>query len=309
MAGNNTFLPCPTTRRSSGGGSPAEKVPVSSTTLFGNVAEELERTRALQTELLTVRKALDAYSSKVDSNNSSRRRVKSAKKYDKKYSKKYDKKSAKKYSKKASGELEQCQAELAKRKNEASYLFIQTASACQIQRSTDNDGETSYKLVTDTISEDTYVFSDRPYRVEGTVPTTDFSAAWNDMFQSSNPNVGMTLVSDEQVAVGPLVVEFSEPDYQDNGQLAYTIEQSPNQDGVLSIESIFDGRSPNSVSFESCCFFIDIGSFDCGRCVATGDTIGMGGHSICIGYNGSSNNGLVSFGTDASINAESPHGG
>jgi len=254
-------------KRSSGGDSTSSKRSSDGSTsalLFGNIAEELQRTSALQTELRAVRKALDATSSQ---DSSLRRRVKSAKKYSNKHAKKYTKKysyyssdyySSKSYKSKSTkkkykeSELEQCQAELAKHQNEVSYLFIQTASACQVQRN-----GTSYKMVTDSISEDTYVFSDRPYRIEGTVPTANFSAAWSDMFQTSNPNVGVTLVSNDNEAVGPLVVVFSEPDYQDNGQLAYNIEQSPNQDGVKSIESIFDGTSLMPVSFESCSFFID----------------------------------------------------
>jgi len=250
-------------RRSWGGSSSAAPVrssavpvrsSVASSLLFGNIAEELEQTKGLQTELLAVRKALDtAYSPTTLPDNDASRRAKSAKKYDKKHAKKY----AKTSKKEASGELEKCQAELAKHKNEVSYLFIQTASACQVQRSTDGE-TTSYKVVTDSISEDTYVFSDRPYRIEDTVPTADFSAAWSDTFQTSNPNVGVTLVSKDQPrSVGPLVVVFSDPDYQDNGQLAYNMEQFPNQEGVLSIETIFEGTTLDSAPFESCSFFID----------------------------------------------------
>jgi len=117
---------------------------------------------------------------------------KSHKSYDYYGSKPYKSKSVKKYkdskkyksykSYKVSEELEKCRAELAKHENEVMYLAIQTASSCQVQRSTDGDGEPSYKLVTDSISEDTYVFSDRPYRIEDTVSTADYSAAWSDIF-------------------------------------------------------------------------------------------------------------------------------
>jgi len=215
---------------------------------YGNISDELEKTSHLQNELVSVREALDAYSSSTDGNNNDvSRQIKSSKK---------DRSSK---SSKASGELNECKAELAKyKKPKVSFLFIQTAPSCQVQRSTNGNGKTSYKLLTDAISEVTYIFSDRPYRLEMTSSTSDFSDRWSEIFKTLNPNTAVTFVSeDNNQMVEPIVVVFSEPDYQGNGQLAYDIDQSPNQDKVLSIESIFDGSTSDSVSFESCSYFID----------------------------------------------------
>jgi len=197
---------------------------------FGNISSQLSVTRNFLNNLHTVMKAVEE-SSSTDTIVS--RRIKKGKKD------------------RVSDKLDACEAKL----KQPSYLAIQTADTCEIKRTTSN-GKTTYKLISDTFADDTYLFSDRPYTQEGVAQTTEFAALFDKIFASSPPNVGLTFTSEDATQeVGPLVVIFKTVDIDGDGCLTYDIEQSLNQNGVLSIEPLF-GDSDN-VSFENCSYFID----------------------------------------------------
>jgi len=150
-----------------------------------------------------------------------------------------------------SEKLDACEAKLKR----PSYLAIQTADTCEIKRTRSND-KTTYKLISDTFADGTYLFTNRPYTEEGVAQTTEFVARFDKLFASSPPNVGLTFTSEDVTQeIGPLVVIFETPDIDGDGCLTYDIKQSLTQKGVLSIESLF-GDS-DSVSFENCSYFID----------------------------------------------------
>jgi len=148
-------------------------------------------------------------------------------------------------------------------------LYIQTGKTCKIERKKNgSDDVTSYKLVSD-VGEDTFRFLDRPGTFEDIQPTVDFVTTFNQIFETSNPNVGVTLVSEDlQTFSGPFVVVFSNPTIAENGEVTYEVDQSPDQNKVRSIESIFEGTTEDSVAFKDCSLFIDgaFSTFFCPLC-------------------------------------------
>ena len=100
------------------------------------------------------------------------------------------------------------------------------------------------------------MFSDRPYRIEMNKPTKEFVEKFDMMFGDDLPNAAITFVSEDgEQFTGPIVVTLSDPQMTSDGTISYNIEQSRNQDGVLSILSIFEHGS--SVHFTDCSLFID----------------------------------------------------
>jgi len=77
------------------------------------------------------------------------------------------------------------------------------------------------------------------------------------LFDSSDPNIGVTLVSkDTDELLNPLVVIGSNPTITGDSMVCYDIEQSESQESVISLESLFE-EGMDSVSFKDCSFFID----------------------------------------------------
>ena len=114
----------------------------------------------------------------------------------------------------------------------------------------------SFTLVTDDIS-DTFQFADFPFRDEEELSTADFIQDFPRFFSKGPPNAAITFVSsdDEDMALAtPLVAIFSNPKMVGGG-ISYDIEQSPNQDDVLSIESLF--TNGKKAKFLTCSIFID----------------------------------------------------
>lgn len=178
-------------------------------------------------------------------------------------------------------EIDECE-----NKVDPSNLVIQTATTCEIARSTSN-GKTSYQLITDTIAEDTYIFTDRPVTHEATIKTTQFVADFAEIFISSPPNAGLTLLSDDgSNFVGPVVVIFESAKNEANDRVVYDIEQSVSQNTVFPIESFFDGKTSDSVSFQKCSYFIDnwfSSWFTCPICEAAVETLAeIGSEAGCI---------------------------
>ena len=141
-----------------------------------------------------------------------------------------------------------CESEASKKK----FLFVQTGMNCELTLI----GGGKAKLVTDDIS-DTFQFADLPFRDEEELSTADFIIGFPRSFPEGPPNAAITFISsdDEDMALAtPLVAIFSNPKMVGGG-ISYDIEQSPNQDNVLSIESLF--TNGKKAKFLTCSIFID----------------------------------------------------
>lgn len=161
---------------------------------------------------------------------------------------------------------------------EASNLAIQTAKSCAIVRSTEcgtGVGSCTYKLISNTVNEDTFLFADRPSMLEMVIPTTDFVENFDGLVMDGDgvpPNVGLTMLSpDESQPPTTVVVVFENAKIVD-GSVVYDISQSESQSRVATIDSLFDGPDSDTVPFESCSYFID--SFlprflTCGLCTTS----------------------------------------
>jgi len=212
---------------------------------FGNIKKQLIQTKDFLENLSVVKNAIQVSSNNDDDNKSRRMKTKAGK------SGKKDKKTQRLEEK-----LDTCEAENAELK-QPSLLGIQTADSCQIKR-TITGGMTSYQLVSDTVSDDTYLFADRPSVFEAKIPTLQFIDGFDEIFGDSPPNTGLTLTSkDSGEDIGPFVVSFEDANLDNSGVLTYDIRQSPNQKDVLSIETVFVGTDSDSVTFDNCSYFID----------------------------------------------------
>ncbi|OEU07247.1 hypothetical protein FRACYDRAFT_251311 [Fragilariopsis cylindrus CCMP1102] len=133
-----------------------------------------------------------------------------------------------------------CESEASKKK----FLFVQTGMNCELTLT----GDGKAKLVTDDIS-DTFQFADFPFRDEEELSTSDFILRFPRSFPKGPPNAAITFISsdDEDMALAtPLVAIFSNP-MMVGGGISYDIEQSPNQDDVLSIESLFTNGNTTAI--------------------------------------------------------------
>lgn len=70
-----------------------------------------------------------------------------------------------------------CQSELAamkEKEEEPTLLYVQMADNCNLTQTTQEDGTFIYKLMSNSMDDDTYSFSDRPMKVGGSLPTELF---------------------------------------------------------------------------------------------------------------------------------------
>ena len=137
--------------------------------------------------------------------------------------------------------------------NTTSLLFVQIATSCELRQL--EDGRVT---VVGNVGNDTYVFSDRPQRLEYNIPTVDFvdMFSFNQTFQNNPPNAAITAVSnDSDQFGGPTVVILSNASMLADGSVSYDIMQSQEQDNELSLASFFETGSV--VQFTHCSIFID----------------------------------------------------
>lgn len=143
---------------------------------------------------------------------------------------------------------------------EASLLYVQTAISVTAKKHGNKEGR--YEVITNSISPETVVFSDRPLRVADAEPTKDFFDAFDARFTEETggkPNAAITCTAvkdnGEEVFAGPIVATIVTATYSKNGDGTYTckygISQSPEQAEYLGIEDV-----PVNV-FRDCSFFID----------------------------------------------------
>ena len=153
-------------------------------------------------------------------------------------------------------ELRQCREDSANA--DESYLYIQTAGTCHLERTPLGQGF-EYFLVA-ALGESTYKFSDRPAMMEEVVATSDFVSDFASTFAGSPPNVGLTFVDEASGEFkDPVVVSASSPTMT-GGVTTYKIDQSPFQQGVESLDSLFDNASSDKVDFVDCSLFFDSSS-------------------------------------------------
>jgi len=128
-----------------------------------------------------------------------------------------------------------------------SNLFVQMASQCVLTYDPDRDG---YELTSTQFDDETYVFSDRPFRYESVVPTIEFFNQFEEVFTNSefgNPNAAITLVhEDTNQFEGPVVAVFVEAVYrEDDGSFTYMLAQSPEQASVLPLSDFISTSAGN----------------------------------------------------------------
>ena len=168
--------------------------------------------------------------------------------------------------------LEECQS---KSKNDSSQeaspnlLAVQMAQTCKLKRIRKN-GKTRYEWSSKDMDDDTYLFSDRPYRIAGTEATKRFFKAFGDSFgddSGGRPNGVITFRhEDDDAFEGPLISVFVDAAYQkESGKFVYELSQSQGQEEVNALEDFFpdgDGKDNGVVEYEMCSVFLDNSAYN-----------------------------------------------
>ena len=131
---------------------------------------------------------------------------------------------------------------------------------CKLKRKERGDGKYSYEWSSKDLDDDTYVFSDRPYRIASSVPTLDFFKNFGDMFSKETggrPNGVMTFRhEDADVLEGPLIAVYIDAAYKKSSdKYVYELSQSKDQGEVNALDDFF--RDGDEVEYEACSMFID----------------------------------------------------
>ena len=77
-------------------------------------------------------------------------------------------------------------------------MFVQAGRDCSMAQQ-EATGRYTFRA---TIEKETIVFSERPDRTSGTVPTQAFVEQFHELFATSNPNTAITIAGDNG---GPLI--------------------------------------------------------------------------------------------------------
>ena len=149
--------------------------------------------------------------------------------------------------------LDTCEAEAAA----PHWLFIQLADECTLFR--DENGV--YHLESNKFHVDTEWFTDRPMQLEKTEPTAEWFANFNERFDDEKgmPNAALTIVDDDTSK--DVVVSVFAEGYIKEGEesevptYGYKLEQSTEQESVMSLEDMMGGK--DSVTFDHCSMFIE----------------------------------------------------
>ena len=105
------------------------------------------------------------------------------------------------------------------------------------------------------------MFTDRPMQLEKTEPTSEWFANFNELFDDEKgmPNAALTIVDDDTSK--DVVVSVFAEGYIKEGEesevptYGYKLEQSTEQESVMSLEKLMDGK--DSVTSDHCSMFID----------------------------------------------------
>ena len=161
---------------------------------------------------------------------------------------------------KCRSKLDKCEAEAA----EPTLLFTQMGQTCKLKRKErgddDNGGKYYYEWSSKDMDDETYVFSDRPYRIAYSMPTEEFFENFDDTFSEETggrPNGVMTLRhKDTSVFEGPLITVYVEAAYKKSSdKFVYELSQSKDQKEVNALDDFFEDG--DVVEYESCSLFID----------------------------------------------------
>lgn len=171
--------------------------------------------------------------------------------------------------------LDECQADLdtcgSKKADDPSLLFVQMAQTCKLKEKSDGKGKTYYEFSSKDFDDDTYSFTDRPYRIAGTTPTKRFFKDFDTAFSEETggkPNAVVTFRHEDAGNFeGPLITVFVEAAHRkDSGKYVYKLTQSEEQEKVHALKDFFrkgDGKDDGVVEYEMCSIFIDSTSDTC----------------------------------------------
>ena len=119
-----------------------------------------------------------------------------------------------------------------------------------------------YHLESSKFHSDTEMFADRPFKLEYTMPTTDWFSNFNKLFDDGKgmPNAALTIVDDDEskdVVVSVFAEAYTEKGLFDEGvqTYGYKLEQYTSQANVVALEELMDGK--DSVVFDHCSMFIE----------------------------------------------------
>jgi len=136
------------------------------------------------------------------------------------------------------------------------YLIVQMARDCSLHRNRDG----SYEFKSPDMDEQTYFFSNRPFRHEVTMETSKFVAGYDTTFSEETggpPNAALTMMHEKDGKFeGPVVTVLSKAVYADvEGNYVYEMEQTPEQAAVLSLEEVM--KEATDEVYEYCSLFVD----------------------------------------------------
>lgn len=157
--------------------------------------------------------------------------------------------------------LKKCEAE----RLAPSNLYVQTAGTCRLRRRDDD----TYTLKSTDLSGTTWLFTDRPFKIESSVDTASFVADFDETFPGQPPNFALTAVLPSGKFDEPLVALMEKAYMADDGEIVkYRIRQSKSQAGNgISLADVV-GEVGEGVDLEYCSFFIDsVDSSDCNTCM------------------------------------------
>ena len=176
-------------------------------------------------------------------------------------------------------ELDNCREDKAAEADDdaPSYLYVQMAQTCKLKQKTDGRGRPHYELSSKDMDDDTYSFTDRPYRIAETIPTKQFIKDFGTTFSiesGGRPNGVVTFRhADTKSFEGPLISVFVEAARRkDSGKYVYELTQSEEQEEVNALRDFFreeeggnndDTDGVGVVEYEMCSIFIDSDSKKC----------------------------------------------
>ena len=165
--------------------------------------------------------------------------------------------------KNCSNKLDKCRTKLDKCEKEAdapTFLFTQMGQSCKLKRKERGDGTPFYEWSSKDLDDETYVFSDRAYRIAYSIPTEEFFENFDDAFSKETggrPNGAMTFRhKDTNEFEGPLIAVYVDAAYKkSSGKFVYELSQSKDEEEVNALDEFFDDG--DVVEYESCSLFID----------------------------------------------------
>lgn len=153
-------------------------------------------------------------------------------------------------------ELKKCQAA----RLAPSILYVQTADTCRLRARDDG----TYTLKSTDVDGTTWLFTDKPFKIESSLDTASFVADFDETFPRQPPNFALTAVLPLGKFDEPLVAVMEKADMAGDGTIVkYKIRQSKSQAGNgISLTDVL-GDVGDGINLEYCSFFIDATSVEC----------------------------------------------